>query len=231
MSLDTTNPGLWSHYQTDQLEVFAHSRKRLDYLIWRAEQLTQGRSLLNIGCGDGYLELTARQRKWAVVSIDPDAKSVERLKTLGIDARCGSIEALPVGGESADVVISTEVFEHLTPEVLEAGLSQIKRVLKPGGLLIGTVPYRENLAASTVFCPDCKKAFHRWGHKQSFDEVAMKEVIGRHLQVEQVTPVYLPVWQAADWKGKLSMFARLAFSWVGVHSGESNLLFVGRRAD
>jgi SAM-dependent methyltransferase len=230
MSLDTTNPGLWSHYQTEQLEVFAYSRTRLDYLIRLAQKLSQGRSLLNIGCGDGYLEQTARQRNWNVISVDPDAKSVERLKSLHIDARRGNIETLPVEAESVDVVICTEVFEHLTPEVLEAGLNQIRRVLKPGGLLIGTVPYRETLAASMVFCPDCKKTFHRWGHLQSFDEAAMKAILDRHLQVERVAPVYLPAWYAADWKGKLSMFARLAFSWVGVHSAESNLLFVAKRS-
>ena len=229
MSLDTSNHGLWSHYQTDQPEVFADSRNRLDHLIRRAEKLSAGRTLLNIGCGDGYLELTARQRKWKVMSVDPDRKSVERLKGLGIDARCARIEGLPMGAESVDVVICTEVFEHLTPETLDTGLDQIKRVLKPGGLLIGTVPYRENLAVSTVFCPDCRKSFHRWGHLQSFDESAMQTIIGRHLQVKNVAPVYLPAWRAADWKGKLSMFARLVFSWIGVHSKESNLLFVAAR--
>ncbi|HEX7287457.1 MAG TPA: class I SAM-dependent methyltransferase [Candidatus Angelobacter sp.] len=229
MPSPSPNSTLWAHYQTEQLEVFAGSRARLRFLIQRAERLTHSRSLLNIGCGDGYLEQTAQKRNWKVVSVDPDAKSAERLRALGLDARCGTIQALPLQEQSVDVVICTEVFEHLTPQVLEAGLNEIRRVLKPDGLLIGTVPYRENLAENEVFCPECKKRFHRWGHEQSFDEAGITSVIGRHLQVHEARPVYLPAWQAADWKGKLSLFARRAFSWIGVHSSESNLLFVAAR--
>jgi SAM-dependent methyltransferase len=229
MPSESPNPALWAHYQTEHPEVFAASRTRLRFLIRLAERLTPGRCLLNIGCGDGYLERTAQQRNWKVISVDPDAKSAERLRAMGLDARCGTIEALPLPEHFVDVVICTEVFEHLTPEVLDAGLDQVRRVLKPGGLLIGTVPYRENLAENEVFCPDCKKRFHRWGHEQSFDEAGITSVIGRHLEVREARPVYLPAWQATDWKGKLSLFARQAFSWIGVHSSESNLLFVAAR--
>ena len=95
MPPDTTNPELWSHYQTEQLDVFAASKARLDFLVRLAERSVSGRSLLNIGCGDGYLERSAQQRNWTVISVDPDAKSAERLKTFGLDARCGTIEALP----------------------------------------------------------------------------------------------------------------------------------------
>ncbi len=125
---------------------------------------------MNIGCGDGYLERSAQQKGWQVVSVDPDSKSVDELKANGIDARCGFIESLPVESESINVVVSTEVFEHLIPDSMEAGLKEIHRILSPGGILIGTVPYRENLADNEVFCPDCRKSFHRWGHHQSFDE-------------------------------------------------------------
>lgn len=229
MPLDTTNFGLWSHYQNDRLDVFAASKQRLDFLVRLAERHSRGRCLLNIGCGDGHLERAAQQRNWKVISVDPDAESAKRLKAFNVDARCGTIEALPLESATVDVVICTEIFEHLTPESLDAGLQQIRRVLKPGGLLIGTVPYREKLVENEVFCPDCRKSFHRWGHLQSFDEASMHAVIGKYLQVAKVSPVYLPAWQVTDWKGKLSMFARLAFSWVGIHSSESNLLFIAAR--
>ena len=223
---ETSQTELWSHYQTGRLEVFAGSKTRLDYLVRLAGRLAAGRSLLNIGCGDGYLERRAQQKKWTVVSVDPDSGAVGRLQTLGVDARCGSIESLPVDSQSIDVVVSTEVFEHLAPHTLEGGLSEIKRVLKPRGLLIGTVPYREDLSQNEVFCPDCKKTFHRWGHQQSFDEAGIRSLLGRYFEVRRAKAIYLPTWDVADWKGKLSISARLVFSWIGVHSAISNLLFV-----
>lgn len=226
MSPQTSQGQFWSHYQTAHPEVFAGAKTRLDFLVRLAGRMSSGRSLLNIGCGDGYLERTAQQRKWKVISVDPDASSVDRLKALGVDARCGSIESLPVDSQSVDVVVCTEVLEHLTPNSLEAGLAQIERILKPGGLLIGTVPYRENLAQNEVFCPDCRKTFHRWGHQQSFDEAKISSLLGKYLLVRKARPIYFATWDVADWKSKLNMAARSAFSWIGVYGANSNLLFV-----
>jgi SAM-dependent methyltransferase len=216
----------WSHYQTERLDVFAGSQTRLEYLVRLAGRLSSGRTLLNIGCGDGYLERRAVEKGWAVISVDPDPPSVARLKDLGIEARCGGVEALPLEQESVDVVISTEVFEHLSEEVFETGLNEIRRVLKSGGLLIGTVPYRENLSQNEVFCPECKKRFHRWGHQQTFDEARLASFLRRYFRIRKLAPVYFPTWNVADWKGKLSIAARLAFSWAGAHTQLSSLLFV-----
>lgn len=220
---------LWSHYQTERTDVFAGSRTRLDFLVRLAGRLSTGRSLLNIGCGDGYLERQAKAKKWDVISVDPDESSVARVQGFAVDARRGEIESLPLPSNSVDVVICTEVFEHLTEASMRAGLDQIRRVLKPSGLLIGTVPYREILAENEVFCPDCHKRFHRWGHQQTFDEPRLRSILQDYLQVRRIRPIYFPTWNVADWKGKMSIAARLAFSWAGVHSDLSSLLFTAAR--
>ena len=226
---DTSQVELWSHFQTERPEDFEDAHKRLSKLLRLAESLSRGRTILNIGCGNGYLEQSAQEKRWAVISVDPDPKSVERIKSMGIDARCGSISALPVETASVDVVVCTEVFEHLSPKVMEAGLEEIQRVLRPGGHLIGTVPYRENLATSEVFCPDCHKTFHRWGHLQSFDEAKMRGALTRHLAVKKIRPVYLIAWNRLDWKGKLLCTARSIFSLFGAYGSSANLLFVATR--
>lgn len=226
MSPDTSQFELWSHFQTDRLEVFEASKSRLDYLVKLAGKISQGRTLLNIGCGSGYLEKSAKQQKWQVLSIDPDAQAVDRLKGEGIDARCGSIESLPVASESTNVVVSTEVLEHLMPDSMYAGLKEIQRVLAPGGVLIGTVPYREHLPYNKAYCPHCKMSFHRWGHHQSFDELTMKSALEKYFTVRKVAPIFFAPWNVLNWKGKLSVSARLAFSLFGVHGSTSNLLFI-----
>jgi SAM-dependent methyltransferase len=225
MPQDTPQIELWSHIQTERLDAFEGAKTRLDSLIRRAEKLTRRRNLLNIGCGNGYLEARAQSRQWQVVSVDPDQKSVNRISSMGIDARCGSITSLPVPAASIDVVICTEVFEHLTQETLELGLKEIQRVLIPGGILIGTVPYRENLQDNEVFCPHCSRTFHRWGHHQSFDEVKMRGVLEREFHLRMVKPVYFPQWNQGGWKGKLLWSARWAFGMVGVYGSSANLFF------
>jgi hypothetical protein len=53
-------------------------------------------------------------------------------------------------------------------------LTEVIRVLKKNGVLVGTVPYRENLADGVAICPDCGRKFHRWGHMQSLDKYKMR---------------------------------------------------------
>jgi cyclopropane fatty-acyl-phospholipid synthase-like methyltransferase len=229
MPPDTSQFELWSHFQTERLEVFEASKRRLDYLVRLAEKVSQGRTLLNIGCGSGYLEQSAKQKNWQVLSVDPDEQSVDRLKTNGIDARRGTIESLPIASESVDVVVSTEVFEHLLPETMDAGLKEIQRVLVYGGVLLGTVPYRERLADNEAYCPHCKMSFHRWGHHQSFDESTMKSALEKYFSIRKVGPVFFAPWNVLEWKGKLSVSARLAFSLFGIHGSTSNLLFIASK--
>ncbi|HEY2497217.1 MAG TPA: class I SAM-dependent methyltransferase [Candidatus Angelobacter sp.] len=216
---------LWEHFQNKGVEAFSLAGGRLSSLLSYAESQRHERGvLLNIGCGNGYLELTAKQRGWVSISVDPDPRAVERLRSQGVEAHCGMIEALPLDSNSADVVICSEVLEHLSQEVMEDGLKEIQRVLRPKGVLIGTTPYRENLKDLEIFCPHCKTIFHRWGHQQSFDEVSMRQAISRYLEVKRIGPRFFPVWQT-NWKGKALNAALLALSCVGAHGKSSNLFF------
>jgi len=104
-----------------------------------AEWIGSGKQILDVGCRDGTLT------KWfqngnTVCGIDIDQRALclyqRSLNTFGI---LGDInEPLPVRNESFDVVVLGEVIEHLwfPSEVL----AESYRVLKPGGLLLGSVP-------------------------------------------------------------------------------------------
>jgi len=220
---------LWSHFQTQRSEVFTQARSRHYSLIRLAERLSSGRSLLNIGCGNAFLERVALARGWKVLSVDPDRRSVELVKSTGVEARCGTIESLPVASESLHVVMCTEVFEHLTPHSLVEGLKEIRRALMPGGILIGTVPYRENLLDNEVFCPHCHQIFHRWGHHQSFDQAKIRSVLGEYFSVVSVRASYFPDWQALNWRGKLLASVQCALSLLGVYGASAKLVFAASK--
>ena len=61
----------------------------------------------------------------------------------------------------------------------ERGLAEVARVQIPGAHLIGTVPFRQDLSANIVVCPDCGEAFHRWGHRRSFDKDDLRLALRR----------------------------------------------------
>jgi SAM-dependent methyltransferase len=162
---------IWDHFQTEGVDSFVHARGR--YAAMAAEARRRlGRSggrVLNIGVGPGVLERLFLARGWHVAGGGRSAPTPPRITAFAIDARCGYAQQMPFESDSFDVVVASEVLEHLLPDIRRQVLVEIARVLKQDGWFIGSVPYREVLADQQVICPDCSKVFHRWGHVSSFD--------------------------------------------------------------
>ena len=160
---------IWSHFQNEGLASFDAARPRHDFLSRKLARLARGNPrLLNIGAGSGYMEKLMLARGWRVSTLDPDERAIARLKASGVDARCGVIEQMPFEEGRFDIVAASEVLEHLDDRQRGIGLGECRRVLRGGGIFAGTVPWRENLSAEEVLCPQCTLKFHRWGHQKSF---------------------------------------------------------------
>jgi SAM-dependent methyltransferase len=222
---------IWDHHQTQGTGVFDLSYPRLRYL---AERCAPGSRVLNVGVGAGYLERLLLARGVHVYSLDPSRQSIERLRVeLGMAdrARHGYGQQMPFDDGNFDTVIATEVLEHLTGDVLEPTVAEVHRVLRPGGHFIGTVPYREDMAANTVMCPHCEAHFHRWGHEQRFDTAGLRALLERHrFDVREVYPRTF-----ADFRRRSPrLFVKAVFRHVLGRLGEPlvgpNLYFRARRS-
>lgn len=106
--------------------------------------------VLDIGCRDGTLtrQYVTGHR---AVGLDIDPEAVRRAADAGIDARVHDLnaDALAFPDGSFDVVVAGEVLEHL--QWPAAVVSDIHRVLRTGGLFIGTVPNAFRLRNRLVF--------------------------------------------------------------------------------
>lgn len=112
--------------------------------LYRAE-LKPGESVLDVGCGTGVLTrlaaLAVGQTGYAI-GIDPAAKMIEVAKKNALkegsraEFRLAVIEDLPFEDNRFDCVLSSAMLHHLPPEVKVKGLSEVHRVLKPGGRLV-----------------------------------------------------------------------------------------------
>lgn len=80
------------------------------------------------------------------------------------------LESLPsaLASESFDLVVATEVLEHLTSEEFAILVGDIRRILRPGKFVFATTPFEENLEREKTMCPDCGSVFHRWQHQRSW---------------------------------------------------------------
>jgi SAM-dependent methyltransferase len=77
-----------------------------------------------------------------------------------------SLFDLPYGDRSVDLVLCSEVLEHLAPQRLTAAVAELVRVARKHVLI--TVPYREFLLRHSRRCDRCGRIFHLHGHRRSF---------------------------------------------------------------
>lgn len=106
----------------------------LDFMIEHARSIPHGNRVLDVGAGDApYAELFAHT---VYVTLDWESSPHEGGRAAAVSA---SADAIPLPDASFDVVVLTQVLEHvLRPAVV---LGEIARVLRPGGRLLATVPF------------------------------------------------------------------------------------------
>ena len=217
---------IWDHYQNEpELRQAFAGKGRLRAI---AKLIQPPAEALTIGIGDGYLERTLVANDIVINILDPSASAVEDLSrelNLGDRAHTGYSQDIPCASASQDVVVMSEVLEHLGDEILATSIREVHRVLKPGGRFIGTVPADENLRDNMVVCPDCSKIFHRWGHVQSFDADRLQCVLDVDFDSVSVARRYLPDLNALNWKGRIAALPKLLLANIGGRGSNQNFLF------
>ena len=98
-------------------------------------------NLLEVGVGTGRMLETLQQKATMVIGVDHSLPMLDAAKEMvatkrltGIELKLGQMEGLPLESASVDVALIHMVLHH-APEPLVA-LAEIKRVLRPGGLLV-----------------------------------------------------------------------------------------------
>lgn len=110
-----------------------------------ASHVVAGQKVLDIGCGTGALTVRAARRGATVKAIDVNAQMLEtakrRARMADVTGRIdfeekGVAELDSEARESCDVVMSGLCFSELSDDEIRYTLEQVKRILRPGGLLL-----------------------------------------------------------------------------------------------
>lgn len=133
IELWNSSAGAWISHLSTRGDI---SRRFMDPRVWRVLGDVQGKTVLDIGCGEGRFSRQLTDRGAITTGLDPTPNLLKRAHELGggatfVDAFADN---LPFAGETFDVVLFYLVLIDIEP--LEPAIHEAFRVLKPGGKCI-----------------------------------------------------------------------------------------------
>lgn len=175
MNLEPTGERMiLEHYQSSPEDHVIYLLHIATYQF--AQQYTAGKRVLDYGCGSGYGSAEIARTAREVVAVDVAADAVahasshfpaENLTFMHIDPSA----SLPFEDGSFDVVLSFQVFEHVTDTAHYLG--EIRRVLAPSGRLLLVTPDR-----STRLLP-LQRPWNRW-HVHEYGSRELSALLSRY---------------------------------------------------
>jgi SAM-dependent methyltransferase len=145
---------------------------------------------LDFGCGCGrVMNYFCRSFPGSIYGTDIDAEAInwcqENLRAIGTFAQNGVWPPLPYGDQTFDLIYSVSVFTHLPQSMEVAWLTELRRVAKPGALLLLSVHGEDLIPKFSILLRQCFKG--------KFSPIRLVQLfslfVGRHMRAASL--VYL----------------------------------------
>lgn len=143
--------GEWSRlYEVSDGRTYHFHVRRLRVLELLPERLGE---VVDVGCGPGVMVDDVRKRFGTYVGVDLSPEMIHEASTRfgameGVSFKQGDCERLPLENDCCDQVLAMAVLEYLKSP--RRALSEIFRVLRPGGIAVITVPKRWHVDCLTL---------------------------------------------------------------------------------
>ncbi|MEO7981716.1 MAG: methyltransferase domain-containing protein [Sporichthyaceae bacterium] len=160
------------------VENYWFRRHEAAYRWVAAAHSVRGAVVIEAGCGEGYgaaLLVAAGARTVAVLDLDHPTLRHVATRYPAVGAVRANLVSLPVAACVADVVVCSQVVEHLWDQ--DAFVAGCARVLRPGGRLVVTTPNRLTFPPGNVF------------HSRELDATELTDLLAAHLGVTAVLGV------------------------------------------
>ncbi len=166
----------------------------IECILRRELDASEPKRILSVGCGP------PEWLSWLVPFAGPLGKVVgldiepihARLSSDNLGFVVGALENAPVADASFDVVLALDVLEHLDDD--SAGLRAAVRLVKPGGLLLITVPALPSLWGSQDVISEHRRRYTRRTLTQLFEGAGLADY-----QVSYFNTLLFPLAAAVRW--------------------------------
>ncbi|MFZ5516982.1 MAG: class I SAM-dependent methyltransferase [Candidatus Zhuqueibacterota bacterium] len=153
----------WDTFRMDE-----HLQSKIDLI--EAMIPSDVTSILDVGCGNGLIT-NPLGRRFAIRGLD---RSFAALQYVDVPKINGQADALPLSSSSVDLILSSEMLEHLDDSLLRAAIQEMQRVASK--YLIISVPNNELLAKNAMKCPRCSTVFNVSYHFQSYTRQRLEKL-------------------------------------------------------
>ncbi|MDP2982840.1 MAG: class I SAM-dependent methyltransferase [Candidatus Latescibacter sp.] len=156
-----------------------HQEKRRFQCISRLLPKKGVKKVLDAGAGSGWLSEMLAGRGFEVTALDIGLDSILRAgkrleeRSRPVNFTGGDVYRLPFRSGSFDAAFASEILEHL--EKPQEALSEIARVVRPGGWIVVSTPYRERI--EEILCIHCNKKTPVNAHLHAFDEHTLSDLL------------------------------------------------------
>lgn len=165
-------------YFQERSGATAHEELRVRQFI--ISQVSKNISeVLDVGCGTAWVAEEFLKRNKKVYSLDISSlnpkKAIEKFPNKNHSGITADSFSLPFKDESFSCVIASEIIEHVVDP--QKFVTELFRVVKKGGQLIITTPYKEKIRY--YLCIHCNQMTPANAHLHSFDEEKLKNFYSR----------------------------------------------------
>jgi ubiquinone/menaquinone biosynthesis C-methylase UbiE len=147
--------------------------------------------VLDIGCAEGFTTSHLLKAGF-VVGLDVSKNSLlvarEKVRQSNVQFVCADATLLPIRTGAFKKIVMLEILEHLPEDAQKKLCEEADRVLNENGVLIVSVPYKEEITYTK--CIHCGKLTPLWGHLHSMDEEKCKSLLPNHYTL--TTKCHLP---------------------------------------
>jgi SAM-dependent methyltransferase len=183
-------------YESDTLAVedshwWYRGKRRIVLDVVRSLPLPPHPDILDAGSGSGR-NLVELSEFGNAVGLEPSERGVEVARARGVgEVVMGGIDAMPFDDDSFDLITCLDVLEHIEDD--RGALRELRRVARPGGVLLATVPAYPLLWSSH---DELNKHYRRYTRPVLLERAV--EAGWRPLRTTHFNALLLPV--AAAWR-------------------------------